>query len=130
MAWVGATFPFVAQHSAGAPLTRFQGIRASNSPMPQVSVTPANTSPAPTNAASPAHAGCTSQPRATPRRTSDPAAIRTCRSRDIAFWPRTTGRPASAHACVPPSTFTTFVSPPAVSFSQAFWPRLPDRQMT
>ena len=76
--------------------------------MPQVSVIPAKTSPAPTKADNPMNAGCTNQPSAAPSRTSDPAAIRTCRSSEMAFLPRTTGRPASTQAIVPPSTLTTF----------------------
>ena len=51
----------------------------------QVSVTPAKMRPAPTNAASPIQPGCRNAPSAAPARTSDPAAIRTCRSSEIAF---------------------------------------------
>ena len=80
-------------------------------PMPQVSVIPAKTSPAPTNADRPMNAGWTSQPSTAPSSTSDPAAMRTCRSSEIAFLPRTTGSPASTQASVPPSTLTTFVKP-------------------
>jgi hypothetical protein len=37
--------------------------------------------------------------------------MRTWRSSDTAFFPRTTGRPASTQASVPPSTLTTFEKP-------------------
>jgi len=46
--------------------------------------------------------GWTNPPSTAPNRTSDPAAMRTCRSSDIAFLPRTTGKPASIQASVPP----------------------------
>ena len=98
--------------------------------MPQVSVIPAKTSPAPTKADSPMKAGWTNQPSTAPSSTSDPAAMRTCRSSEMAFLPRTTGRPASTQASVPPSTLTTFEKPALRNFSHACWPRLPERQMT
>ena len=60
---------------------------------------------------------------------SDPAAIRTCRSRDIVFLPRTTGSPARSQASVPPSTLTTFAKPAAWNRSAACRPRPPDRQI-
>ena len=66
---------------------RFQGIRANNRPMPQVSVMPAKTSPAPTRAERTTNAGWTSQPSNAPKQTSNPAAIRTCRSSEIVFLP-------------------------------------------
>ena len=98
--------------------------------MPQVSVIPAKIRPAPTKADSPMNAGWTNQPSTAPSSTSDPAAMRTCRSSEMAFLPRTTGRPASTQAIVPPSTLTTFEKPALRNFSHACWPRLPERQMT
>ena len=94
--------------------------------MPQVSVIPAKISPAPTKADIPMKAGFTSQPSMAPSRTSDPAAIRTCRSSETAFLPRTTGRPASTQAIVPPSMLTTFEKPAVRNFSQACRPRPPE----
>lgn len=70
--------------------------------MPQVSVIPAKISPAPTNADNPMNAGWTNQPSNAPSSTSEPAAIRTCRSSEMAFLPRRTGRPVSTQAIVPP----------------------------
>src|SRR5262249_45537016 len=121
---------FVAQHIAAGPFTWFHGIRARSIPIPQVSVTPAKTSPAPTKADRPTNAGCTSQPRMAPSSTSSPAAMRTCRSSEIAFLPRTTGSPDSTQARVPPSTLTTLVTPAARNFSHAWRPRLPERHRT
>src|SRR5579883_588135 len=97
--------------------------------MAQESVTPAKTSPAPTNAGRPRKAGWTSTPRAVPSTTSDPAAIRTCRSSEIAFLPRTTDSPARSQASVPPSTLITLENPAAWNFSHARRPRLPERQI-
>ncbi len=93
--------------------------------MPQVSVIPAKTRPAPTKAASPRKAGCTNAPRAVPTTTSDPAAMRTWRSSEITFGPRTTGSPACSQASVPPSTQTTFSYPAAMNRSAACRLRLP-----
>ena len=45
--------------------------------------------------------------------------IRTCRSNEIVFLPRITGRPASTQAIVPPSTLMTFTKPALMNFSQA-----------
>ena len=56
--------------------------------------------------------------------------MRTCRSREMAFLPRTTGKPASMQAVVPPSTLTTLAKPALMNFSQACWPRPPDLQIT
>ena len=96
---------------------------------------PANTRPQPTKPARPAPIAFqltgASGPKAAsaaPTATSDPAAIRTCRSSDITLWPRTTGTPAASQATVPPSTLTTSLRPAASSFSQAFWLRVPDLQ--
>ena len=61
--------------------------------------------------------------------TREPAAIRTCRSSETTFLPRTTGSPACSQAVVPPSTFTTFVNPAAWNLSAACRPRLPERQI-
>jgi len=69
--------------------------------MPQVSVTPENTSPAPTKADRPTNAGSTTQPSIAPTSTSRPAAMRTWRSSDIAFLPRTTGSLACVEAGLP-----------------------------
>ena len=113
----------------------FHGMRARSIAMPQVSVTPANTSPQPTKPARPAPiafqftgASGPKAARAAPVATSAPAEIRTCRSSDIAFRPRTTDRPAASQAAVPPSTLTTLSMPAASIFSQAFWLRPPDLQ--
>ena len=75
-------------HSQEEPVfavTRFHGIRANNIPMPQVSVIPAKIKPAPTKAASAEQAGWTSQPSTAPNRTSEPAVMRTCRSKAKGF---------------------------------------------
>jgi len=113
--------------------TWFQGIRPISIAIPQVSVIPAKTRPQPTNPARPApmlrHSS--SGPKAAsaaPIATSAPAAIRTCRSSDIAFRPRTTGRPAASQAVVPPSTLTTSPMPAATIRSQAVLLRPPERQ--
>ena len=52
---------------------RFQGIFASSTAIPQVSVTPAKTRPAPTNPERAAKYGCTATARTAPRTTSPPA---------------------------------------------------------
>ena len=57
-----------------------------------------------------------------------PAAIRTCRSSDIAFLPRTTGKPAASQAGGAPSTLTTSLMPAAIIRSQAVLLRPPERQ--
>ena len=97
--------------------------------MPQVSVIPANTRPAPTNAESQISGWNQHEPIA-PNNTSDPAAMRTCRSREMAFLPRTTGKPAATQAVVPPSTLMIFVKPALTSFSQACRLRPPDLHIT
>ena len=66
--------------------------------MPQVSVIPEKIKPAPTTADNQMNAGFTNQPSTAPSTISDPAATRTCRSRETASLPRTTGRPASTQA--------------------------------
>ena len=87
--------------------------------MPHVSVTPAKISPAPMKADRKTNAGCTNQASKAPSKTSDPAAIRTCRYSDTIFLPRMTDRPPSTQASVPPSTLAMFVKPAARNFSQA-----------
>ncbi len=111
------------------PQSWFHGMRANSMPMPQVSVMPAKTSPAPTNPAKPKNQGLTVRPSITPVSTSDPAAIRTCRSSDMVCLPRTTGKPCSAQALVPPSTLTTSWKPARINFSQAFLARVPPWQI-
>ena len=73
---------------------------------------------------------CVNHASATPRTTSAPAQIRTCRSSDIALRPRRSRRPAVSQAAVPPSTLATAVSPAARSFSHACRLRPPDLQTT
>ena len=55
--------------------------------------------------------------------------MRTWRSSDIADSPRTTGRPARAHASVPPSMLNVLPKPAASIRSHALAARVPDLQM-
>ena len=58
-----------------------------------------------------------------------PAAIRTCRSSETAFLPRTTGSPACSQASVPPSTLMTCRTRRRGT-ARSLPARLPERQMT
>jgi hypothetical protein len=62
--------------------------------MPHQSVIPAKIKPAPMKADSAWKAALTNAPKIVPMSTRVPAAMRTCRSREIVFAPRSTGPPA------------------------------------
>lgn len=68
-------------------------------------------------------------PRRVPRKAKEPAAIRTCRSRETVSRPSSTGRPTSRQACVPPSTETAFENPARWKDSTASADRTPLRQI-
>ena len=105
----------------------FHGMRAMSIPMPHQSVVPAKIRPAPMNPESQMNAGLTNWDRRAPERTRKPAAMRTWRSREITReTPRFTGRPADAHAEVPPSTTKHFSKPDFSSLAAACFARPPD----
>lgn len=110
--------------------TRFHGIFESMIPMPQVSVIPANIKPQPTKVERKHHLGSIKNPSKLPSATRNPAAIRTCLSKDMIFLPWVMGKPACAQASVPPWMLKTLVRPEASRSSQAFLPRDPLLQTT
>jgi hypothetical protein len=69
---------------------RFHGMLASSMPMAQESVIPANTKPMPTKPEINRNHGLMKAPKAIPKATSEPATMRTWRSMEIAFRPRST----------------------------------------
>jgi hypothetical protein len=89
-------------------------------PMPQKSVMPAKTRPAPTKPDSQMKSKFTNRASNTPVKTSPPAAMRTWRSRLTTFTVlRSTGKFASIHASVPPSTTMGCEKPSFANFSAA-----------
>ena len=96
--------------------------------MPQKSVMPAKIKPAPTKPDSQMKLKFTNRASNTPVKTIAPVVIRTRRSRLMTLvWPRVTGRLASIHASVPPSTTTGYAKPSLANLSAAFVARCPLR---